>query len=204
MNDPSSALSKLWFWLNIWRILPGFLLLKIAGTKNAVHQDVSRWWKIENLDNIPEWQRFCWLMLNRREFRTLYYYRIKSWNQLLSLAIRPWLPALDSLYLYTPDIGPGLFIQHGFSTIIAAKSIGNNCWINQQVTVGFQGTERPVIGNNVTINAGAKVIGGINVGDNCIVGANAVVVKDVPPGCVVVGVPARIVRRDGVRIDEAL
>ena len=57
-----------------------------------------------------------------------------------------------SMYIETPEIGGGLFIQHGFATMIAAKSIGENCWINQQVTVGYKGSKiPPVIGNNVTI-----------------------------------------------------
>jgi serine O-acetyltransferase len=61
-----------------------------------------------------------------------------------------------------------------------------------------------VIGDNVRIGAGAKVLGGITLGDNVSVGANAVVVKDVPPNCVVVGVPAYIVKRDGKRVRESL
>jgi serine O-acetyltransferase len=105
----------------------------------------------------------------------------------------------------TKDIGPGLFIQHGFSTIIAAKSIGENCWINQQVTIGYSNaTDCPIIGNNVTINAGAKIIGKVLVGNNTKVGANAVVVKNVPENCTVVGVPAYIVRRNGIKTKEEL
>jgi serine O-acetyltransferase len=60
------------------------------------------------------------------------------------------------------------------------------------------------LGDNVRIMAGAKVIGNITIGNNSTVGANAVVVKDVPPNCTVVGVPAYIVRRDGVRTHEKL
>ena len=112
---------------------------------------------------------------------------------------------MDTLYLYTPVIGAGLFIQHGFSTIITAKSIGENCWINQQVTIGFiAGSDCPTIGDNVTITAGAKVLGGITLGDNAIVGANAVVLKNVPPNCTVVGVPAYIVKREGKKVKEPL
>ena len=71
--------------------------------------------------------------------------------------------------------------------------IGSNCKIYQQVTIGFNGTEIPVIGNNVTICSGAKVIGGIKIGNNVIIGANAVVVKDIDNNCVVGGVPAKII-----------
>jgi hypothetical protein len=102
-------------------------------------------------------------------------------------------PLSLALYISTPDIGPGLFLQHAFASIIHAKSIEKNCWINQQVTIGF--TDRssaPVIGNDVTIFAGAKVLGDIVIGDNVVIGAGTVVTKDVPSGCVVVGNPAYI------------
>ena len=95
----------------------------------------------------------------------------------------------------TGKIGGGLFIQHGFSTYIAAESIGENCWINQQVTIGYKdNTTPPVIGNNVTITCGAKVLGPITIADNVTIGANAVVVKDLPPNSVWGGVPARRIR----------
>jgi len=69
---------------------------------------------------------------------------------------------VNTLFITTSDIKGGLFIQHGFATIISAASIGENCWINQQVTIGYSDkTECPHIGNNVHIYAGAKVIGGI-------------------------------------------
>jgi len=112
---------------------------------------------------------------------------------------------MPTLYIYTEDIGPGLFIQHGFATVITARKIGRNCWINQQVTIGFtNNTDRPTIGDNVIIYAGAKILGDVKVGDNSIVGANAVVLKDVPENCTVVGVPAYIVRRNGVKMRESL
>jgi serine O-acetyltransferase len=111
---------------------------------------------------------------------------------------------MNTLFISTKDIGEGLFIQHGFATIIAAKSVGKNCWINQQVTIGFSNvTDCPVIGDNVTINAGAKIIGKVTMGNNSTAGANAVVVKDVPENCTVVGVPAYIVRRNGIKVIPA-
>jgi serine O-acetyltransferase len=112
---------------------------------------------------------------------------------------------MPSLYIYTADIGPGLFIQHGFATIISARKVGRNCSINQQVTIGYTNDDDcPTIGDNVIINAGAKVLGDIVVGNNSILGANAVVVKNVPENCTVVGVPAYIVRKNGVKVKEPL
>ena len=106
---------------------------------------------------------------------------------------------METLYILTPQIGPRLYIQHGFATIISAKSIGSDCWINQQVTIGYTfAQEAPVIGNGVRISAGAKVVGNIVVGDNVIVAANAVVVKDVPENSIVGGVPAKIIAENNI------
>lgn len=93
-----------------------------------------------------------------------------------------------------------MFIQHGFATIISAKEIGSDCWINQQVTIGHTQNGNPVIGNGVRITAGAKVIGPVTVGDNVVVGANAVVVKNVPKNKVVGGVPAKIIGENTERL----
>ena len=103
-------------------------------------------------------------------------------------------PGMETLYITTPQIGPRLYIQHGFATMISAKSIGSDCWINQQVTIGYTfAHEPPVIGNGVRISAGAKVVGNITIGDNAIVAANAAVVKDVPENSIVGGVPAKVI-----------
>jgi serine O-acetyltransferase len=112
---------------------------------------------------------------------------------------------MNTLFIYTPKIGEGLFIQHGFATIISATSIGKNCWINQQVTIGYSNdTDCPTIQDNVFIYAGAKIIGKVNIGSNSKVGANSVVIKSVPENCTVVGVPAKIVRKDGHKITAEL
>ena len=106
-------------------------------------------------------------------------------------------PPMETLYINTRDIGPRLFIQHGFATCISAKSIGSDCWINQQVTIGYTfDPEPPVIGNGVRISAGAKVIGQIHLGDNCIVAANAAAVKDVAENEIVGGVPSRVIGKN--------
>jgi serine O-acetyltransferase len=135
------------------------------------------------------------------EFRNLFYYRIGAISNLLNI----YCGKISTLYLSTSKIGAGLFIQHGFATVIAAQSIGKNCWINQQVTIGFNDKDEcPVLNDNVTVNAGAKVIGGVIIGSGSVVGANAVVVKNVPENCVVVGVPAYIIKRNGIKLYEKL
>jgi serine O-acetyltransferase len=144
---------------------------------------------------------FLFLMTFTKEYRNLYYNRIGYVGIILKYLCKP----MNTLYINTKTIGPGLFIQHGFSTIIAAKSIGKDCWINQQVTIGYSNkADCPIIGDKVTISAGAKIIGNVIIGNNSRVGANAVVVKNIPENCTVVGVPAYIVRKNGVKIKEAL
>ena len=92
-------------------------------------------------------------------------------------------------------LGGGLFIQHGYCTDISACEIGENCWINQRVTLGYKGEGCPSIGNNVTIGVGAVVLGDIKIGDNVRIGANAIVVHDVPDNCTVCSPAATIVKK---------
>ncbi len=122
-----------------------------------------------------------------------------------SLILKIFFKAESTLHLRSPQIGPGFFTQHGYATSIGAYSIGKNCSVNQLVVIGWTDRTRgPILGDNVSVKAGAKVLGPITIGNNVTVGANAVVTKDVPADCVVAGVPARIIRRNGVRVDEAL
>lgn len=102
-------------------------------------------------------------------------------------------------------IGKNVFIDHGMGVVIGETSIiGNNVTIYQGVTLGGTGKERgkrhPTIGNNVTISAGAKVLGSIEIGNNVIIGAGAVVIKSVPDDCTVVGIPGRIVKIKGEKV----
>ena len=130
------------------------------------------------------------------EFRIQILYRMKIHSRLFKFLLKP-LALFNSvnLYINCTDIEAGLFIEHGFSTIISCRHIGKNCWINQQVTIGFNDKiHSPYIGDNVNIKAGAKVIGDVTIGDDVIIGANAVVVKDIPSHSIVVGVPAKIIK----------
>jgi len=183
------------------RLLPHIFLFNYHKNKKIIHYDVERWLKITSSDNNNIQFGFITLMTLYPEYRNLFYKRIGKVHVLIN-----WLcPKMDTLFILTNNIGPGLFIQHGFATIIAAKSIGRDCWINQQVTIGYSNkTDCPELGDNVVINAGAKIIGKVKMGNNSHAGANAVVVKNVPDNCVVVGVPAYIIRRNGVKVKEEL
>ena len=107
------------------------------------------------------------------------------------------------------QIGSDLFIDHGMGVVIGETAIiGDNVLIYQGVTLGgtglVKGKRHPTIGNNVVIGGGAMVLGNITVGDNSYIGANAVVIKDVPANSTVVGVPGRITKQDGKKIDVIL
>ena len=95
------------------------------------------------------------------------------------------------------QIGGGLLIPHPNGIVILpAATIGPNCLIFQQVTIGANGPVPPSIGGHVDIGAGAKILGGVVIGDHAKIGANAVVLSDVPPHGVAVGIPARIIFPD--------
>ncbi|HEY8977945.1 MAG TPA: serine acetyltransferase [Burkholderiaceae bacterium] len=104
----------------------------------------------------------------------------------------------------TLEIGPGLIIAHTQGTVLGGASIGSNVTIFHQVTLGARTADfgytlalRPVVEDDVTLTVGAKVLGPVRLGRGCVVGANAVVLDDVPPGALAVGVPARIVPGKG-------
>jgi len=105
-------------------------------------------------------------------------------------------------------IGKRLVIDHGMGIVIGETAeIGDDVLLYQGVTLGGTGKDigkrHPTIGNNVLIGSGAKILGPFKVGDNCRIAANAVVLKEVPPNSTAVGVPARIVRIDGQKVNFA-
>ncbi len=104
-------------------------------------------------------------------------------------------------------IGSGVFIDHGTGVVIGETAeVGDNCTIYQNVTLGGTGKDvgkrHPTIGKNVMIGAGAKILGPFTVGDNSKIAANAVVLSEVPPNTTCVGVPAKPVKINGLRVSE--
>ncbi len=140
------------------------------------------------------------------------FYRISRALFLVNIPIIGFLARLIAFFIFkineflgvsiapSCDIGPGLYIGHTgciflYHTVIAGKNLS----IGQQVTIGTKGLGvkgAPVIGDDVYIGVGAKLLGPIKVGNNVRIGANAVVIKDVPDNATVVGVPGRVVRRE--------
>ena len=107
------------------------------------------------------------------------------------------------------SIGKRFFIDHGLGVVIGETSvIGDVVLLYQGATLGgtgiAKGKRHPTLGNHVVVGAGAKVLGNITIGDNSYIGANAVVIKDVGPNSTVVGVPGRITKQDGKKMDVSL
>lgn len=138
--------------------------------------------------------------------RIAHHFYLKGW------VVFPRLINTFSRFLTGIDIhpgaklGPGLFIDHGMGLVIGETAeLGSNVTLYQGVTLGGTGKEKgkrhPTIGNNVVVSSGAKVLGSFKVGDNSKIGSGSVVLKEVPPNSVVVGVPGRIVTRNGVRVN---
>ena len=105
-------------------------------------------------------------------------------------------------------IGRRLVIDHGMGIVIGETAeIGDDCLIYHGVTLGGTGKDsgkrHPTIGNNVLIGTGAKVLGPFKVGDNSRIAANSVVLSEIPPDSTAVGIPARVVKRKGVKVDYA-
>ena len=131
----------------------------------------------------------------------------------LHLPVLPRLISHFSRWFTGIEIHPGakiskrVFIDHGKGVVIGETTeIGEDVVIYQGVTLGGTSTKKvkrhPTLGNNIVVGCGAKILGNIKVGDNCQIGANSVVIKDVPADSTVVGIPARIVLYEGRKVSD--
>ncbi len=192
--------------INYPRMFPVYLCVLCSKQKHLIKKDIARWNQI-NQNNLSFFESLNWYMTYNKEFRNLLEHRLKHPAYTASCLIHYfifrilWKP-MESLYIYTKEIGGGLFIQHGFATIINAKKIGENCRIYQQVTIGCRDGGTPILEDNVSITCGAIVLGGITMHANSLAAAGAVVLKDVPENAIVAGVPAKIIAyKDESNID---
>jgi serine O-acetyltransferase len=144
-------------------------------------------------------------------FHALYFYRLARWLWqrrlfLLGRLVSQLGRAATAIEIHPgAKIGDGFFIDHGMGVVIGETSeIGDDVTLYQGVTLGGVSLEKtkrhPTLQDRVVVGAGAKILGPITVGENSRIGANAVIVKDVPPNSVVVGVPGRITSKDGKRL----
>lgn len=151
------------------------------------------------------------ILLTYPTLRALRCYRIAHWfyqRRYFTVAriISQWARKQTGIEIHPgAKIGKGLFIDHGMGVVIGETAvIGDNCLLYQGVTLGGTGKDvgkrHPTLGNNVLVGAGAKVLGPFTVGNNVKIAANAVVLNAIPDNCTAVGVPARIVRRNGEKV----
>ena len=185
--------------LNLLRTLPLYWCIRCSPQRALIEMDLRRWLAQDKKAFPSDLMAINHYLTRRPEFRSLLLHRL--WNPARTplcrlhafIARRLWKP-METLYLNTRYIGGGLYIQHGFATIVAAERIGENGWINQQVTIGYNGKQAPVLKDHVSVYCGAKVLGGLTMENGSIAAAGAVVIRDVPENTVVGGVPAEIIR----------
>jgi serine O-acetyltransferase len=183
---------------------------RATDQRDIIDADVARWLDVFQSSNRDHGLHS--LLFAFPEFRSLFYYRLEQGNErgaLLARLFRPvWRP-MTGLNLTGKKIGSGLFVAHGYATTLAAESIGANCYVHQGVTIGwdYRSERGPIVGDNVFIGTGAVVLGAVTIGDGARIGANAMVMCDVPAGATAVGVPARVFDCPGdlisLRLDES-
>ncbi len=169
-----------------------------TSARGLILADVRKWCDYSSLSDAPAGAvaLTAAYIAESRAFRTLVYYRLSYCASAPVKLVLPFLRGVwrphPSLILHPDSLGPGCFILHGDSTMVGARSIGDNFVVGQHVVVGYRGQdELPTIGDDVTIYVGAIVIGEIRIGHGATVGAGAVVANDVPNGATVVPLPAR-------------
>lgn len=184
-------------YINIWRIMLVYWFTKMCYHKDKINKDIDVW--IQKLvpskyQTRSRMLKMGYCIFAERAFVNVIQNRLHR-NPIMWGISRILFKPLDSLYINMPpeDIG-GLYFQHGFATVVAAKKIGSYCHINQQVTIGYAGCDAPIIEDNVVVAAGAIVIGKVHVGSDSVIGAGSVVTRDVPAKSIVAGVPAHVLR----------
>jgi serine O-acetyltransferase len=186
---------KLLYFFGQLLFIPHVILFLFSTNKNKIIDDIYAR-KIKKSGIVNHSYFLSLELLLNNYFRTLFYYRT---NGICAKFLRIFYPKQASFTIDVHSkIEGGLQLAHPYSTILNAESIGKNVYVNHLVTVGEIEGKKPIIGNNVQLHAGCIVIGGITIGDNAIIGAGAVVVKDVPANGIAVGNPARIIEKNKI------
>lgn len=183
------------------------LLYRRSPARETIEKDLPRWIRFINpaLSNLSTLEALVWLLNTEalKEFRNLFYFRVGRSagvvdRMLLSLAKTTHVPR-DTISIRAPFIGHGFVIKHGYNVVVHAERIGVNCLVFQDVTIGYKtpGGGLPILGDHVHISVGAKALGPITIGDHAVVGANSVVVKDLPSDSMAMGVPVRTISQSG-------
>lgn len=179
---------------NFIRCTPHLLIFIFHKNRTLIKSDISRWLKVIG-KKYSSHTGLIYLLGFFPEFRNLFYNRIGFSAHFLNI----FCQKMTSLRIITKNIGEGLYISHGIASSISAKSIGQNCWIGHQVSIGnYDGF--PTILDNVTIHTGAVIIGDITIGNNSVIGANTTVFTDVPDNCTVYPASCRLMKWEKTKI----
>ena len=215
---------KSFVYLRYYKLIPAKRLYKKASKCNIGNSNIKELIDLDMERYSPSLIRggnnkylLSYLLLNNKVFRTQFYFRIEQNKRLGSSLAKAFskvlLPPLENVQIGINNTGfvdGGLFVAHASGCVVSIHEAGKNLTIYQGVTVGDSGernkdgVKRPTFGDNVTIFANAVVAGGIVVGSNVVIGAGSVVTKDVPDNCVVAGNPARIIKKDGMKVNIPL
>ncbi len=164
------------------------------------------------LDRDPAARNYLEILLTYPGVHALIFHRVASWLhkkvglELLARIVSNLGRFITGIEIHPgARIGDGFFIDHGMGVVIGETAeIGDNVTLFQGVTLGGTGKERgkrhPTVEDNVVIGAGANVLGSITIGENSRIGSGSVVIDSVPPNSTVVGIPGRVVRRDGEKV----
>ena len=185
--------------LNIIRFWPHLILFLVSKYKALIMEDLMAYKNEYQIKNGTYTALLHFLFLNK-SFRSLFYFRLGNVKRL----IRFIAPGMQHLTFTNIPVGGGLLLFHAYGTILNAQSIGKNCRIVHNVTLGDKQGGKPVIGNRVEILANAVITGGIMIGNDCVIGPGAVVFKSIPDNCVLVGNPAYILKQNGVVVNKKL
>ena len=180
-------MKNLYVIINLFRLWPHMLCYVCSGNRKHIAADVTAYKAEYKCGSL------LWFLTYNPSFRTLFYHRIGGISKLIS-----WLaPGQVTLTIpKTTKVGDGVLLFHSYG--------GDGCRIVCNITLGDKKGQTPIIGKHVEILPGAVIAGDVTIGDNCVIGPNAVVYKSVPANCVIVGNPAFILKREGVVVKEEL
>ena len=196
--------------INIIIILAIIFAVKLALISLFFYPDIRAAQKRD-----PAAKSFLEIIILYQGLHALIYYRLAHGFYKIHLFFLARLISQFARFATGIEIHPGavigkrFFVDHGMGVVIGETTvIGDDVLLYQGATLGgtgiVKGKRHPTIGNSVVVGAGAKVLGNITIGDNSYIGANAVVIKDVPANSTVVGVPGRITKQDGKKMDISL
>lgn len=172
------------------------LIYKRSNNKILIDADVDYWCQRKNIQFKSKTKRLIYMLKFCPQFRNLFYFRCRGiWNIVQKLC--PKDPTISIASDMNEICGGGVYFEHAICTRIACRSMGIGCTFRQLTTIGVKSEkrheEKPIIGNYVDFGANCTCIGAITIGNYAVIGAGAVVVKDVPERGIVAGNPARIV-----------